>query len=359
MLALTSGGTSGDCDEARNIDILTTFSTEIVMFQNLCSACFPAYRPHSSLARSVRYMSQRVAWRVPFRVTQRKSTSPSHKQKIRPRGYVAANRTMAKTAVESAVPEKAADAATNAQPAMPSVIFFDCDDCLYKNDWRVAQMLTAKIESFCSDRLYMRPGLAYELYKKWGTCLRGMQCENLIDELGVEEYLEYAHDIPLGEHITPDPELRAMLLSLDPTIPKWVFTASTKPHATRCLELLGVSDLFQGVIDVRAVQWATKHDDDAYLNAMKIHTASLPGTTLKPHECLFLDDSTSNMKAAKRCGWNTVLVGRRARDTGELLECDDADHAVDTIHQLPEIMPHLFPHKRIVAAPESAVLPGR
>ena len=37
------------------------------------------------------------------------------------------------------------------------------------------------------------------------------------------------------------------------TAPKWVFTASTKPHATRCLELLGISDMFEGIIDVRAV----------------------------------------------------------------------------------------------------------
>ena len=59
--------------------------------------------------------------------------------------------------------------------ARPAVIFFDCDDCLYKNDWKVANLLTAKIESFCSERLQMREGYAYELYKKWGTCLRGMQ----------------------------------------------------------------------------------------------------------------------------------------------------------------------------------------
>ena len=118
--------------------------------------------------------------------------------------------------------------------ARPAVIFFDCDDCLYKNDWKVANLLTAKIESFCSERLQMREGYAYELYKKWGTCLRGMQQEGILDDAMVEEYLEYSHDVPLHEHIGPDPELRRMLESLDPSIPRWVFTASTVPHATRC-----------------------------------------------------------------------------------------------------------------------------
>ena len=219
--------------------------------------------------------------------------------------------------------------------ARPAVIFFDCDDCLYKNDWKVANLLTAKIESFCSERLQMREGYAYELYKKWGTCLRGMQQEGILDDAMVEEYLEYSHDVPLHEHIGPDPELRRMLESLDPSIPRWVFTASTVPHATRCLELLGVADLFRGVIDVRAVEWVTKHDPVAYKRAMAIAGVG----DVDPSRCLFLDDSVSNMRAAKGVGWQTVLVGRHARDCGSFIECEHADRAVDKIHQLRDIMP--------------------
>jgi putative hydrolase of the HAD superfamily/pyrimidine and pyridine-specific 5'-nucleotidase len=237
---------------------------------------------------------------------------------------------------ESAVPEKTAE---DAVPRRPAVIFFDCDDCLYKNDWRVANLLTSKIESFCSERLSMRAGHAYELYKKYGTCLRGMQMEKMIDEKVLEEYLEFSHDVPLHEHLSPDPKLREMLLSLDPSVPKWVFTASIKPHATRCLELLGVSDVFQGIVDVRAVDWLTKHDEAAYRSAVR--AAGFP-ETLHPSEILFLDDSASNVRAAKKVGWQTVLVGRHARDTGALIECDHADHAIDTVHELEKIMPHLF-----------------
>ena len=218
----------------------------------------------------------------------------------------------------------------------PAVIFFDCDDCLYKNDWKVANMLTRKIESFCAERLQMKEGYAYELYKKHGTCLRGMQLEGLLDEALLEEYLAYSHDVPLHEHIGPDPELRAMLQSLDPSIPRWVFTASTRPHAMRCLELLGVDDMFQGVIDVRAVDWVTKHDARAYAAAMRIAGCD------DPSACLFLDDSVSNMRAAKKVGWRTVLVGRYARDGGALIECAEADDAVDRVHELRTVAPELF-----------------
>ena len=53
------------------------------------------------------------------------------------------------------------------------------------------------------------------------------------------------------------------------------------------------------------------------------------------------------MRAAKAVGWQTVLVGRHARDSGEFIECEHADHAVDTVHELEKIMPHLF----VTAAP--------
>ena len=94
---------------------------------------------------------------------------------------------------------------------------------------------------------------------------------------------------------------------------------------------------------MRAVDWVTKHDEEAYRRAMAI--AGLPASQ-RPETCLFLDDSTSNMKAAKAVGWQTVLVGRHARDSGEFIDCEHADHAVDTVHELEKIMPHLFVNAR-------------
>lgn len=71
-------------------------------------------------------------------------------------------------------------------------------------------------------------------------------------------------------------------------------------------------------------------------------TLRIAGVTLEPSECLFLDDSASNMRAAKTVGWRTVLVGRHARDTGDFIECDHADHAVDKVHELRTVFPELF-----------------
>ena len=87
-------------------------------------------------------------------------------------------------------------------------IFWDLDDCLYKNDWKVANLLTARIEEFTVGKLGLQPGYAYELYKKYGTCLKGMMAEKILDDNSVDEYLLWAHDVPLEEHIGSKKSMR-------------------------------------------------------------------------------------------------------------------------------------------------------
>ena len=225
------------------------------------------------------------------------------------------------------------------------VIYFDCDDALYKNDWKTAGLITKKIESFTVGELGLPPGRAYELYKQYGTCLKGLQEEKLLDESRLEEFLHFAHDIPHDEHIQRDEALRAMLLKIK--TPKWIFTASARHHAQRCLEILGVDDLFEGIIDVRAVGWHTKHDARAYQAAMDI-----AGVT-DPADCLFLDDSVSNLKTARAVGWSNVLVGTHARDTGEPIVTDHADHIIGTVHEFEDLCKtHGYDHFHVEDAVE-------
>jgi pyrimidine 5'-nucleotidase len=128
---------------------------------------------------------------------------------------------------------------------MAKHVFFDCDDCLYKNDWRTANLLTAKIDDYTQTVLGLPPGKAFELYLKYGTALRGLVEEQLIEEKDVDAFLQHVHDINLDD-IKPDPALRATILSIPH--PRWVFTASIREHAERCLERLGIQDLFLGII---------------------------------------------------------------------------------------------------------------
>jgi len=158
------------------------------------------------------------------------------------------------------------------------------------------------------------------------------------------------HAIDLSD-ITPDPALREMLLKIDR--PRYIFTASVASHARRCLQRLGIADLFKGIIDCKACGLATKHSPEAFAAAMAF--AGVPAD--EGGRCLFLDDSTKNLVVAKEMGWVTVLVGLFGRDDGARIRCEAADYEVETVHQLEEVLPSIFVGPRAplaLPAPEVA-----
>ena len=217
-------------------------------------------------------------------------------------------------------------------------IFFDCDDCLYFDEWKVANMLTSKIELWFNERNFEK-GYAYELYKKYGTALKGLQAEHLIEDCedAVDEYLREVHDIGVDKHLKRDENLRAMLEKIDPSIQKYIFTASVKHHAERCLEALGIRDLFIDIIDVKACNLATKHTKEAFSCAMKV-----AGIT-DPFSCLFLDDSLKNISMGAKMGWRCILVGLKGRDCGKAVSSNGAaEHEISRIHELENVMPEIF-----------------
>lgn len=154
----------------------------------------------------------------------------------------------------------------------PSAVFFDCDDCLYFNGWKTARLLSQKIEQYCVSNLGLRPGQDYELYKEYGTALRGLLAEGYLEdsEEAVNRYLQEVHDIPVSRHISRDENLRRILLRIDPSIPKYIFTASVRDHAKRCLEALGIDDLFEDLIDCKRCNLETKHSRHSFEVAMKV-----------------------------------------------------------------------------------------
>jgi pyrimidine 5'-nucleotidase len=221
----------------------------------------------------------------------------------------------------------------------PSVVFFDCDDTLYFDGWKTANHLTKNIEKWCVEKIGLQPGQAYKLYKQYGTALRGLLAEGHLEdtEEAIDRFLEEVHDLPISELLMPDPELRKMLLKMDPSIPKYIFTASVSHHAERCLKALGIEDLFEDVIiDVKRCKLETKHSRQSFDEAMKIAGVD------DPEQCLFLDDSVTNIKAARGIGWRSVLVGKVGRDCGNPISSDHAELEIERIHEIATVLPELF-----------------
>ena len=219
----------------------------------------------------------------------------------------------------------------------PKAIFFDCDDCLYFDNWVTAKKLTDKIEEWCVNH-GLRQGQAYELYKQYGTALRGLLAEGYLEESesAIDKYLQDVHDIPLGETLQRDHQLRQMILAMDASIPRYIFTASVRDHALRCLKALGIEDLFVGIIDCKSCDLETKHAPHSFRVAMSVAGVD------DPECCLLLDDSVRNIEAARHVGWRGVLVGKVGRDCGKPISSENAELEVDRIHHVSQVLPELF-----------------
>jgi putative hydrolase of the HAD superfamily/pyrimidine and pyridine-specific 5'-nucleotidase len=228
-------------------------------------------------------------------------------------------------------------------------LFFDCDDSLYRNSWATASKLNAQFAAYCSTNLGVPESKMMDLYKTHGTTLCGLIREGYLEEAQVSDFLSQVHDIALDD-IQPDPELRAMLLEMPHR--RWVFTAATREHAVRCLRRLGIEDCFLGVIACSTTEvfqkagYVSKHDRRCFEVAMDV--AGVPRD--QAAKCTLLDDSASNLKTAKAMGWNTVLVGLHAKN-GSLVDTQNADVAVNTIHDIQGTLPELFGPSPVVACP--------
>ncbi len=206
-------------------------------------------------------------------------------------------------------------------------LFFDLDDTLYPSN----SGLWLAIRKCMND--YMKrlglpeediPRLRQSYLERYGTTLRGLQQDFHID---VDEYLDFVHNLPLNDYLQADPALRTLLLSLPQS--RWIFTNSDKTHAQRVLGVLQIADCFDGIIDIRALDFICKPDLEAYRRAV-----ALAGSPLT-QECIIFDDAPRNLVPAKQLGFTTVLV---AADPIP----GSADFTISSLHQLRQSCPQLW-----------------
>jgi pyrimidine 5'-nucleotidase len=207
-------------------------------------------------------------------------------------------------------------------------IFFDLDATLYPESNGLWPAIRVRIDQYMRERMNLPeaeiPKLREYYFRNYGTTLRGLQIHYGIE---ARDYLNYVHDLPLHQYLQPDPALRAMLLSLPSD--RWIFTNSDRAHAERVMAALGITDCFEGMVDVYTLEPHCKPRPEAYHLALEI-----AGVT-NPQKCGLLDDSPRNLAPAKAMGLFTILIGQNGNHAS-------ADRSLANIHDLPEIVPELW-----------------
>jgi putative hydrolase of the HAD superfamily len=212
-----------------------------------------------------------------------------------------------------------------------TTLFFDLDETLYPKGSGLWEAIRERMSGFLVQRL----GLPVEeveilrrnYFEQYGTTLRGLQIHHQVD---TDEYLAYVHDLPLENYLQPLPGLPELLTSLPQC--KWIFTNADAAHARRVLAILGLSGCFDGIADIRALNFACKPEPEAYYMAMA------QAGELDPSRCVLLDDSPRNLVPALALGFTTVLVGSEAPHPA-------ANLVIPSLMALPESLPELWQEK--------------
>ncbi|MDD2695558.1 MAG: pyrimidine 5'-nucleotidase [Anaerolineales bacterium] len=207
-------------------------------------------------------------------------------------------------------------------------LLIDLDDTLYERGNGLWEAIRERMSLYMHEVLGFSqeevPALRRRYFETYGTTLRGLQIHHHVD---ADEYLAYVHDLPLTRYLQPDPSLRQLLLSLPQS--KHIFTNADANHARRVLGVLGVEGCFDSIIDIRALDFFCKPEEEAYLRALRLARVS------DRPRCVYLDDAPSNLAPARRLGVFTVLVGKEAPD-------GSADLSIRSLKTLPQALPELW-----------------
>jgi putative hydrolase of the HAD superfamily len=210
---------------------------------------------------------------------------------------------------------------------------FDLDNTLYPASCRLFDQIDVRMSEFVSKLL----GLSYaearlhqkQLFYKHGTTLRGLMVEH---GLKPEGFLDYVHNIDYSP-VVQDSALAREIEILPGR--KLVFTAGTVAHATKALDRLGVTPLFDGIYDIIHSHYVPKPQRASYEEFLKVHKVN-------PARAVFFEDIARNLEVPHAMGMVTVLVkSDDNRDANHLNEGADGAHVHHVTNHLAGFLKHV------------------
>lgn len=185
-------------------------------------------------------------------------------------------------------------------PAFPEHFLFDLDDTLYPASSGFFALVSARITEYIRSHVGLEESHARVLqrryWRRYGTSLRGLMVRHAVDP---EPFLAFVHDVPVEEHLRPDPALRDALVAVRAR--RHLFTNAPAAYAARVLSALGVGDLFERVFDIASFGYVPKPNPEPY-DAVE-RALGTSGRRLA-----LVDDALRNLPPARERGWLTIWL---------------------------------------------------
>ena len=181
-------------------------------------------------------------------------------------------------------------------------LLIDLDNTVYPEDSNIFSLIDIRMKSFISKNLNVSLEKSYEIQKKYfiehGTTLKGLMLHHNVKP---EPFLNYVHDIDLSS-IQNNPKLIAILKEYKGK--KIIFTNGSQDHAIKVLQKVGIKQYINDIFDIIDAEYIPKPDIRTYKKVLKKFN-------LIPEKTIMIDDLPSNLKTAKECGINTVLINQK------------------------------------------------
>ena len=195
---------------------------------------------------------------------------------------------------------------------------FDLDNTLYPASAQLFAQIDVRMGAYIQRLLGIDKDAAYQVQKGFfhshGMTLPGLMAHHGVDPT---EFLADVHDVDV-DVVTPHPELAELIARLPGR--KFVFTNADAPYASRVLARLGLSDSFDAMHDIHALDYVPKPQPSAYAGLCAAHG-------IDPGRAVFVEDMARNLVPAKAIGMTTVWI-----DNGsEQGPGDERDHIDYTI----------------------------
>ena len=176
---------------------------------------------------------------------------------------------------------------------------FDLDNTLYSADSGIFQQVHKLMGKFIVEHLNVNINEAKTIqrkyYKKHGTTLRGLMDNHGIDP---DSFLEEVHNLDYSI-IHPNNKLIESLINLDGK--KYIFTNANKKHADIILDKLQITNLFEGIFDIKMANYIPKPEIQTYEKLIETYN-------INPNKTIMFDDIAKNLVPAAKMGFITVWI---------------------------------------------------
>ena len=199
---------------------------------------------------------------------------------------------------------------------------FDLDNTLHDAGPHIFPHINRSMTAYLQEHLQLSEvdanALRQYYWHRYGATLSGLMRHHGTDP---DHFLHHTHQFPaLAKMVLRTPHLRQLLRNLPGQ--KVVFSNAPQHYAQAVLKLLKVSDLFDDVVAVEQTRYRPKPDFAGFRHVLRRHRVSA-------RQCVMVEDSLENLRAAKRLGMRTVWVNAGSKKP----VCVDVK--ISTIAKLP------------------------